>query len=73
MKGIMHGRGSIVALDKTVYDGMFEQGKKHGQGKFFVQGGTYSLLSIFKDGKPEFEANLMTYKQIKNEEEELLL
>ena len=66
----MHGKGQLTSLDKTVYEGHFVDGKKEGAGRFFVQGGTYSLVSNFKDNKPEFEANQMLYKPLKKEEEE---
>mmetsp|Transcript_11755 Transcript_11755/g.11682 ORF Transcript_11755/g.11682 Transcript_11755/m.11682 type:complete len:211 (+) Transcript_11755:472-1104(+) len=68
----MHGRGHLTALDKTVYEGMFEDGKRHGAGRFFVQGGTYSLTTNFIDNKPEIEANQLQFKLIKNEAEEEL-
>ena len=29
-KGVMNGKGQLTALDKTVYDGMFENGLRHG-------------------------------------------
>jgi hypothetical protein len=35
-----------------------------------VQGGTYQLISNFLDGKPEVEANLLKYNQIKQIVEE---
>ncbi len=53
----MHGKGTLTSLDKTVYDGIFENGKKQGPGRFFVQGSTYNLISNFVDNKPEIEAN----------------
>lgn len=70
VKGVMHGKGQLTSLDKTVYEGYFENGRKEGPGRFFVQGGTYTLVSNYKDGKPEFEANQILYKPIKREEEE---
>ncbi len=57
-------------MDKTVYEGYFENGKKHGPGRFYVQSGTYSLTSNFVDNKPEIEANVLTLKIHKKEEEE---
>jgi len=53
-----------------VHEGFFENGKKEGPGRFYVQGGTYSLVSNFKDNKPEFEANQILFKLLKKEEEE---
>lgn len=66
----MHGKGSLTSLDKTIYEGSFEEGKKHGPGRFFVQSGTYNLVSNFVNNKPEFEANVLQFKLIKKEEEE---
>ena len=66
----MHGKGQLTSLDKTVYEGYFVDGKKDGAGRFFVQGGTYCLVSNFKDNQPEFEANQMLYKPLKKEEED---
>lgn len=57
VKGVMHGKGQLTQLDKTVYEGYFENGMKEGPGRFYVQGGTYTLVSNYKDNKPEFEAN----------------
>lgn len=73
LKGVMHGKGQLTALDKTVYEGTFEHGLKHGLGKFYVQGGTYQLVSNFVKGKPEIEGNLIQFKNVKKEEEEELL
>ena len=61
----MHGKGQITALDKTFYEGIFENGKRHGPGRFHVLGGTYNLISNYVDNKPEIEANLMKFKLIK--------
>ena len=43
IKGVMNGKGQLTKLDKTVYDGYFENGKRNGQGRYFVKDGTYSL------------------------------
>jgi len=32
----MHGKGQLTSLDKTVYEGYFENGLKEGQGRFYV-------------------------------------
>lgn len=66
----MHGKGQLINLDKTVYEGYFENGKKEGLGRFYVQNGTYSLLSNFKGNNPEFEANQILFKLNKKEEDE---
>ena len=67
----MHGKGQLTSLDKTVYEGHFENGKKQGPGRFFVSsGGTYNLVSNFVDNKPEIEPNQIQLKIVKNEAEE---
>ena len=70
-KGIMHGKGQLTALDKTVYDGHFEKGLKHGEGKLYVLGGTYSLTGEFANDRPATEANQILFKLVKKEEEEV--
>lgn len=66
----MNGKGQLTALDKTVYEGYFENGKKNGPGRFYVQSGTYSLTSNFVDNNPEIEANQLVLKIHKKEDEE---
>eukprot|EP00347_Sterkiella_histriomuscorum_P017342 403349752 len=70
VKGIMQGKGQLTQLDKTVYEGYFENNKREGMGRFYVMGSTYTLVSNYKDNKPEFEANQILFKLIKKEEEE---
>lgn len=64
----MHGQGTLTHLDKTVYEGTFENGKRHGTGRFHIKGSTYSLVSNFVDNKPEYEGNQLIYKLIQKEE-----
>ena len=66
----MHGAGVLTALDKTVYDGYFENGKRNGRGRFSVQGTPYVFESDWKDDVPEFESNQLLYIPIKKPEEE---
>ena len=70
VKGVIYGKGMLQNLDKTVYEGMFEDGKKQGPGRFYVQGGTFSLVSNFADNKPEIEANQCLLRLPKREEDE---
>lgn len=37
--------------------GDFKDGKLHGEGKFFVKDGTYSIEGKYSDGVPEYVAN----------------
>jgi hypothetical protein len=45
-----------------VYTGTFDNGKRQGQGKVHVEGGTFQFASNFVDDKPEFEANQLLLK-----------
>ena len=52
------------------YRGTFKDAKLHGEGKFFVENGTYSLESTYTDGVPEYSANKFLLKVISPVEEE---
>ena len=52
------------------YRGSFKEGKLHGEGKFFVEKGTYSLESNYTDGVPEYSANKFLLKVVSPVEEE---
>jgi len=54
----------------VVYDGQFENGKRQGQGKMHIEGGTFSLESKFDNDLPEFEGNQVHLKLPKIEVEE---
>ena len=78
-KGVMQGQGKLSQICQhqeegeglnVIYEGQFEQGKRQGQGKMHIEGGTYSLESKFVEDHPEFEANLVHLKLPKNEAEE---
>lgn len=45
-----------------VYEGIFENGKKHGEGKLYIENGSYKLESKFIDDHAEYEANQVFLK-----------
>jgi len=52
----MTGDGLLNAQNNQSYEGLFKDGKLHGQGKYFVNNGTYSLTGKYTEGVPEIEA-----------------
>ena len=42
--------------------GDFKDGKLHGQGKFFVKDGTYSIEGNYIEGTPEYTANKYNFE-----------
>lgn len=69
VREIKHGNGKLTSpapqeskLDQTtdvnvVYEGLFENGKREGNGHLFIENGSFSLESLFKEDQPEYEAN----------------
>jgi len=55
---------------RIVYTGDFDNGKRQGQGKVHVDGGTFQFSSVFIEDKPEFETNQVLLKLPKAQEEE---
>lgn len=53
----MTGQGLLHASNNKSYEGSFKDGKLHGEGKFFVKDGTYSLEGKYNEGLPEMEAS----------------
>ena len=54
----------------VVYEGTFENGKKHGQGRMHIENGSFTLESKYVDGHPEHETNQLVLRLPKTEAEE---
>lgn len=70
IKGVKEGKGTLINLERQVYEGDFKNELKEGQGVISVQGSNYHFESEFKEDKPVFEANKILFMPPKKQEEE---
>lgn len=60
----MTGNGFLQCASGKCFEGQFSDGKLHGDGKFFVKDGSYSLEGKFTQGQPELQANKYLFKVV---------
>ena len=58
----MTGNGFLQCASGKCFEGEFQDGQLHGDGKFFVKDGSYSLEGKFEEGKPGLQANKYLFK-----------
>ena len=51
----------------VVYEGIFENGKREGNGRQYIENGSFSLDSKFIEDQPEYEANQVILRIPKRE------
>ena len=60
----MHGIGELKLSNGFAYAGKFENGKRHGTGRFYIQDNSYSLEGLFENDEPTLEANKILFELI---------
>jgi hypothetical protein len=66
----MTGQGFLEKAANQSFEGMFKDGKLHGEGKYFIHEGSYYLQSKWDNGVPEHEANKLLFEVVSPFKEE---
>lgn len=69
-QGKIDGIGELKLSNGFGYAGKFENGKRHGTGRFYIQGTDYSLEGLFENDDPTLTANKVLFNLISPEFEE---
>lgn len=60
----MHGIGELKLPNGFGFAGKFENGKRHGTGRFYIQNGSYSLEGQFENDEATLQANKVLFDLI---------